>query len=164
MNKKILIVVALLMVVCVGGAFAWGIGIQGGWNMGIPGNVAITFKLDQLPLIFAGNFYVGDHLFAVGLTGDYWFLNDNIVGPLNWFIGAGAGIAIRIYDDGYEHKKEKTHFGISGRVPVGLNMMLPAGPVEIEPYVQLVPQLWLSIVPFYPDFDLDANIGIRFHF
>ena len=43
-------------------------------------------------------------------------------------------------------------------------MMLPAGPVEIEPYVQLVPQLWLSIVPFYPDFDLVANIGIRFHF
>ena len=30
MNKKILIVAALLMVVCVGGAFAWGIGIQGG--------------------------------------------------------------------------------------------------------------------------------------
>ena len=65
-----------------------------------------------------------------------------------------------------ENKQNKhTHFGLSARLPIGLNLMLPVGPVEIEPYVQLVPMLGLQVVPdFHPDFDFDANIGIRFHF
>lgn len=156
MNKKILIVAALLMVVCVGGAFAWGIGIQGGYNLGIPGNVAVTFKLDSLPIVFAGNFYIGSHYFGVGLTGDYWFLNDNLVGPLNWFIGAGLGGTVGFPEKGVD-------FSLAGRVPVGLNMYLVDG--FIEPYVQVVPMLKLDILPdVYPDFDLDANIGIRFWF
>lgn len=171
MNKKILIVAALFMIVCVTGAFSWGIGVQGGWNMGIPGNAALTFKVD--PWAFAGNFYIGDHLFGVGIAADYWLVNNNIVGPLNWFLGVGGGFIVRLYDDDYkwtpkeiENKQNKhTHFGLSARLPIGLNLMLPVGPVEIEPYVQLVPMLGLQVVPdFHPDFDFDANIGIRFHF
>ena len=55
MNKKSLIVIAIMMVTCIGGVFAFGIGVQGGYNLGVPGNVAITFKfLYQLflPVIF----------------------------------------------------------------------------------------------------------------
>lgn len=157
MNKKILFAAAVMMVACVAGVFAFGIGIQGGYNLGVPGNVAVTFKLDSVPLIFAGNFYIGDNLFAVGLTGDYWILNDNIVGPLNWFVGAGLGATIAIPDDG------DLGFWAAARVPVGLNMFL-ANDV-IEPYIQIVPMLALHFMPsFSPDFDLDANIGIRFWF
>ena len=170
MSKKILVVAALLTVVSVSGAFGWGIGIQGGWNKGIPGNIALTLKFD--PWAFAGNFYIAPHRTAFGLTADYWFLNDNIAGPLNWFIGAGLGGTISIWENGYSykhpHKNEyytnNVSFGMSARLPIGLNMMLPVGPVELEPYLQVVPALWLNFVPYFaPDFDIDLNLGLRVH-
>ena len=160
MNKKIFIVAALLMVVCVGGAFAWGIGIQGGSGFPEYGNLAVTFKLDTVPLVFATNFTF-DGGFGIGLTGDYWFLNDNIVGPLNWFIGAGAGISLGGFDDNFI-------LGLEGRLPIGLNMYLVDG--FIEPYLQVVPSVRLNILPriggsFPEDFlGFAANLGIRFWF
>lgn len=155
MNKKILIVAALLMVVCVGGAFAWGIGIQGGGGYPDYGNAAITFKLDTVPFVFATNFTFRDG-FGVGLTGDYWFLNDNIVGPLNWFIGAGAGISLGGFND-------NLILGLEGRLPIGLNMYLVDG--FIEPYVQVVPSVGLNVLPEIGlRWGVTGNIGIRFWF
>lgn len=155
MNKKILIVAALLMVVCVGGAFAWGIGIQGGGGFPDYGNAAITFKLDTVPFVFATNFTFRDG-FGVGLTGDYWFLNDNIVGPLNWFIGAGAGISLGGFND-------NLILGLEGRLPIGLNMYLVDG--FIEPYVQVVPSVGLNVLPEIGlRWGFAGNIGIRFWF
>lgn len=155
MNKKILIVAALLMVVCVGGAFAWGIGIQGGYGYPPFGSGALTFKLDSVPFVFATNFTF-DGGFGIGLTGDYWFLNDNIVGPLNWFIGAGAGISLGGFSDEFM-------LGLEGRLPIGLNMYLVDG--FIEPYVQVVPAAGLNILPKTNfRFGFSGNIGIRFWF
>lgn len=155
MNKKILIVAALLMVVCVGGAFAWGIGIQGGGGYPEYGNAAITFKLDTVPFVFATNFTFRDG-FGIGLTGDYWFLNDNIVGPLNWFIGAGAGISLGGFND-------NLILGLEGRLPIGLNMYLVDG--FIEPYVQVVPSVGLNVLPEIGlRWGFVGNIGIRFWF
>lgn len=155
MNKKIFIVAALLMVVCVGGAFAWGIGIQGGGGFPDYGNAAITFKLDTVPFVFATNFTFRDG-FGVGLTGDYWFLNDNIVGPLNWFIGAGAGISLGGFND-------NLILGLEGRLPIGLNMYLVDG--FIEPYVQVVPSVGLNVLPQIGlRWGFAGNIGIRFWF
>ena len=155
MNKKILIVAAVMMIACVAGVFAFGIGVQGGYNMGIPGNVAITFKLDSLPLIFAGNFYFGDG-FAIGLTGDYWVLNNNLAGPLNYFVGVGFGATIGGFND-------DLLLAASARLPVGLNMFLANN--VIEPYIQVVPMLRLGITPsFNVNLDLDANFGLRFWF
>lgn len=159
MNKKILIVAALLMVVCVGGAFAWGIGIQGGGGYPPYGSLALTFKLDSVPFVFATNFTF-DSGFGIGLTGDYWFLNDNIVGPLNWFLGAGFGVSMGFQDP--------FSFGLEARLPVGLNMYFLDG--FIEPYIQAVPSVRLRILPeigkeFPKDFlGFAGNIGIRFWF
>lgn len=169
MNKKILIVAALLMVVCVGGAFAWAIGIQGGGGVGGNGGAAITFKLDQLPLVFAADFAASSNWFVLGVTGDYWFIENTIVdtgiGPFGWFLGGGVGVALRIWDS--EGKHDHSGFGmrVAGRLPIGLNMMIAAGPVEIEPYIQAVPQIgvWL-IDDFGLYWDVDFNAGLRFHF
>ena len=155
MNKKIVIVAALLMVVCVGGAFAWGIGVQAGGGYPNPGNVAVTFKLDQLPLVFASNFYIGNS-FYVGITGDYWFLNDTLVGPLNWYIGGGLGLGFGGFDDNFA-------LNMAARLPIGLNMFLVDN--FIEPYFQVVPGLGLNFLPsFGAGFVFDANLGIRFWF
>ena len=157
MNKKSLIVIAIMMLTCIGGVFAFGIGVQGGYNLGVPGNVAITFKLDSVPIIFAGNFYIADDLFAVGLTGDYWMLNENISGPFNWFTGAGVGTTISIPNEG------KMGFLLAARVPVGINAYFADN--FVEPYIQLVPMLDLSFLPSIAlRFDLDLNLGVRFWF
>lgn len=163
MNKKILVVAALLMVVCVGGAFAWAIGVQGGGGVGGNGGGAITFKLDQLPLVFAADFAGNSNYFVIGVTGDYWFIGnptivDTGIGPFGWFLGGGAGVALRIWDNDFGMR-------VAGRLPIGLNMMIGAGSIEIEPYIQAVPQVgvWL-IHDFGLYWDVDFNAGIRFHF
>ena len=170
MNKKILVVAVLLMVVCVGGAFAWAIGIQGGGGVGGNGGAAITFKLDSTPLVFAADFAASSNYFVFGITGDYWFIEDTIVdtgiGPFGWFLGGGAGIALRIWDD---HGPEDDHDGfglrITGRLPIGLNMMIGAGKVEIEPYIQAVPQIGVWMIDdFGLYWDVNFNAGLRFHF
>ena len=171
MNKKILIVAALLMVVCVGGAFAWAIGIQGGGGVGGNGGAAITFKLDNVPLVFAADFYARSNYFTFGITGDYWFIEDTIVdtgiGPFGWFLGGGVGVAFRFWDNDSYKKDDHDGFGIrvTGRLPIGLNMMIAAGPVEIEPYIQAVPQIGLWMIDdFGLYWDVDFNVGLRFHF
>ncbi|AEE16459.1 hypothetical protein [Treponema brennaborense] len=154
MNKKILVVAAVLMIACAAGAFAFGIGIQGGGGYPAPGNAGVTFKLDSLPLVFAANASFGDS-FRIGATADYWVLNDTITGPLNWFIGGGVGAGFSVGSD----------FAVllTARVPVGLNMFLVDG--FIEPYVQVVPALGLNFGSgSLFNFVFDANLGVRFWF
>ncbi|MBO5137709.1 MAG: hypothetical protein J6B81_04340 [Spirochaetaceae bacterium] len=159
MNKKNFIVTAVLLLVCATGAFAFSIGVQGGGSFtggsSVGAGAAITFKLDSSPLVFAADLDFGDG-FAVGLSADYWFLNDNIVGPLNYFIGVGAGFTIGGFND-------DLLLNMAVRVPIGLNLFLVDG--IIEPYIQIVPML---SIPIMPNFDLRfvgaANLGIRFWF
>ena len=162
MNKKILVVAALLMVVCVGGAFAWSIGVQGGGGYPAMGGAAITFTLNDSPLVFAADLQFHDGYFGVGLTGDYWFIHDPLVdtavGPLSWFLGAGAGASVGIGND---------YLGLTlvARLPIGLNMMIPVEKIEIEPYIQAVPQIGVAILPEVGlHWGVAANAGIRFHF
>lgn len=158
MKKKIIAVLVLALLVSTVSVFAFGIGIQGGYdanlkNGGGNGNVAVTFKVDKSPLVFATRFSFGN-VSTIGLTGDYWISNANITGPLNYFIGVGFGANITLGDE--------VSFGAAFRVPVGLNMFFAKG--VIEPYVQIVPQLILPIPSFALDFDISCNAGIRFWF
>lgn len=164
MNKKILVVAALLMVVCVGGAFAWGIGIQGGGGYPLGGGAALTIKLDS-PWVFALDGYFGNHRTIFSLTGDYWFLNDTIVGtpvgPLNWFLGGGFGVGA-IFDN---NLPIGLALQLAARLPIGLNMMIAAGPLALEPYLQVVPALGVNLFDknlFH--FGFAANLGLRLHF
>lgn len=154
MKKKLIAVLVLALVVSTVSVFAFGIGIQGGWDKNLPksGNVAITFKVDKSPLVFAASF--NPPAGALGLTGDYWISNANIAGPLNYYFGVGFGASIFLGDD----------VAVVGavRAPIGLNAFFADG--LIEPYVQAVPQLILPIPSFKLDFDISVNAGIRFWF
>lgn len=156
MKKKIIAVLVLALVVSTVSVFAFGIGIQGGAGYNVPGNVAITFKVDRSPLVFAGNFQFDSDYAIVGLTGDYWVSNANIAGPVNYFIGVGFGATVGFADD----------LILSGslRLPVGINMFFAKG--VIEPYVQVVPMFGLQVLPKFKTGGLgvDAAAGIRFWF
>ncbi len=159
MNKKIPVI--LIMVFFVGsGVFAAGIGIQGGTDVAAGGKtgIDITFKLDSVPFVFA----VGIPSFsplAVGVTADYWILNNNLVGPLNWYIG--AGLFAQLYTDDDEHFDAGFFGGV--RVPVGLNLFFADDRFEV--YLQVAPGLGIGIGNgIHPDFVIPINYGLRFWF
>lgn len=143
MKKKLIIMIAALMLLAATGAFAFGIGLQFNGNANDLSNElgpAVTFKVDSIPLIWAVSWYIGDDT-AIGLTGDYWIVNNKITNlgkaPLNWFIGVGF-FANFLFADEFE-------FSGGLRVPVGLNMFLADG--FFEPFIQIAPSFGLTFVP-----------------
>jgi hypothetical protein len=158
MNKKIGVLVALLLMFSVAGAFSFGIGLQGGGGVsgGGLGGGAVTFKLDSIPLIFAVSAYGGSNGFVIGGTADYWLDNPTIAGPFGWFYGVGAGATVGGFGD-------KLIFGANAHVPVGVNVMLLQEKLEL--YLQAAPGLGIGILPdFGLGFYLDAALGFRYYF
>lgn len=140
MKKKILVLASLLLLFSATNAFSFGIGLQANGNAGsvfVPG-VAITAKFDGCPLIFAGNWYFGDGYSSVGLTGDYWAINDTLGStPINWFFGVGFFTNVGFGDE------FAFNFGL--RLPVGLNAFLAKK--VFEPYIQIAPSFGVDLLP-----------------
>lgn len=157
MNKKIAIIMAILLVFSVGSIFAFGIGAQGGANVGrsTTGSAALTFKLDDVPFVFAVTARFGDSM-AVGVTADLWMSNANFAGPLNYFYGIGGYGTIVLGDN--------VAFSGGVRVPLGINMFV----LEkfIEPYLMVAPSFGVNLAKGAELFDwfFPVNFGIRFWF
>ncbi len=118
MKKKLVSFMVLAMLAGSAQLFAWGIGLQGGGGPGAGGGLAVTFKLDQLPLVFAADIGFGGG-FGIGATADYWIMNPTIMdwdwGAWNWFWGAGAGANVFFYS-GY------TGLNVGPRIFAGMNL------------------------------------------
>lgn len=152
--KKIIAAFCLLLAAGTAQVFSYGVGIQGGYGFGRGGAGAVTFKLDELPYVFAVSISGGEEVFISG-TADYWFKTDTLYGPARYFVGAGAGLAIGTGDEFF--------LGAAFRVPVGINAFLVDN--FVEPYIQIVPELGLSVLPYVNmTWDVGANIGVRFWF
>ena len=142
MKKKLVLMMAALMLLAATGAFAFGVGLQLNGNADDMSNhgLAVTFKVDSIPLIWSINWYIDDDS-TVGLTGDYWVVNKKITNlgsvPLNWFLGVGFFANMFFGDD----------FVFTGgvRVPVGLNMFLADG--FFEPFIQIAPSFGIEVLP-----------------
>lgn len=142
MKKRIVCLVSALFIFSTAGLFAFGVGLQFNGNAGKVFNpgVALTLKVDSIPLVFAGNWYAGDNT-SIGVTGDYWVINDRLgnlgkVG-VNWFLGIGFYTSMFFGDE----------FQIDGglRIPVGLNTFLAKG--FFEPFIMIAPSFGLTFVP-----------------
>jgi hypothetical protein len=162
MKKKIVILVAAIMLLSTAGLSAFGLGLQGDWNAGTNGTgVSLTFKTDSIPLVFAANWNIGEKMQTVGLTGDYWLFNKPITkfadGSLNWFVGVGFFARATFFDS-------KADFGAGVRIPVGLNAFIAEN--VIEPYIQFAPSFGVNFVPSLgagtPFWPLSAGIRIWF--
>jgi len=144
--KKIIVLAAALMVFATTGVFAFGLGLQANANAGSslgPG-IAITFKSDKIPLVFAANWYLGNKDQSIGVTGDYWIMNPTITkvgdGTLNWFFGVGFFTGLSFFDNA-----KTMQFTGGLRVPVGLNMYIAKG--VIEPFIQIAPSFNIVLIP-----------------
>ncbi len=81
------------------------------------------------------------------LHADVWLLNRQLVDPVNWYLGVGGKVLL-LSDD--------VNLGV--RIPVGLQWYaLP----RLELFAEIVPGMQLFEKTA---FDLDAGLGIRFHF
>jgi hypothetical protein len=93
---------------------------------------------------------------------DVWLLNRTLEPPLEWFLGVGGKFKVFTEDTGgppWDEKEEPdADFGIGARLPIGLQWYpLP----ELEVFGEIAPGL--QVLPA-TRFDVDAGIGVRYHF
>ena len=167
--------ITILMFVVSAAAFAerpagWGIGILAQHNLawdGFGGNwgVGVSLKAPQWPIFWGINLDFRSNFFGIGLTGDYYLLEQVIVEDVNfgWFIGLGG------YGSFASLSNSWTSLRLGGRVPVGVYIM----PVDfLEVFLSVAPSLGLGLYfgegrdsPFnFPEGGFGVDFGIRFWF
>lgn len=139
MKKRILAVIAALFVVGATSAFATtGIGVQGGYTVGGSGGAALTFKLSNVPAVFAVDAYLGSNAFSIGGTADWWIANPKIEGTWGFFYGVGAAASISFVSNSYGG------FGFGPRAFIGTNVFLVNGFLELYAQVAYQPMFWIT--------------------
>ena len=183
--KKFLMVLALVAILATGTAFAdhpdgWGVGVVGGWGYNLDGAYGLSLKIPSIPIYWAINLGLGSHYFGVGITGDYYVIDDALPVPtLNWFLGVGGFFNFRSWSYKYDYgdwSYTSMNFGV--RVPIGLSWQ----PIDlIEVFLDVAPSLGLGIWGGYTEkysggtekkhdgefrffFGLPVEIGLRLWF
>jgi len=158
MKKKILML-AVLVILGTTSLFAFGIGVQTGASLGqsVVGNIAITFKLDTSPWVFAADGYIANNSFAFGMTADMWIGSGKISKTtIGYFYGWGVAGNIGASNN-------YMNFGIYARVLGGANIMLLKNFIEIYVQAAWQPGIKISshgVAVSLPNFPVAA--GIRF--
>lgn len=139
MKKRFLALVGLLVVAGTAQLFAWGIGVQGGASVGGAGGAAVTFKLDESPLVFAVDASFYSNYIGIGATADYWIQNPEVMdvsfGSWKWYYGVGLAAGVGLGDNYF-------NFSVAPRALVGTNLFIMDNFLEF--YTQLAYQPTLS--------------------
>lgn len=156
MRKKLLVSIAVLMTVYATQAFAWGIGVEGGLPLvgTLPGsNVMLTAKFDNLPLLGVGLGFNGAGLANVGVTADWWLIQEPLAGALGVYLGPGAYVALTTGNGG--------EFDAGARLPIGLQIF----PLRwFELFIEVAPAIGFRSVSPYWGWNIQAAAGLRFWF
>lgn len=161
MKKKIISVLSLLVLAGTTQLFAWGIGIQGGANIGGAGGAAVTFKLDNTPLVFAADAGFASGYTSLGLTADYWIQNPEIMGDSwghwNWFYGLGAAAGVGIGED-------YVNFNVAPRALIGTNVTILDNFLEFYVQGAWQPTLYIGSNSGFALVYFPISGGVRFWF
>ena len=154
--KKIVLIGIVLMVAFAGTASASTFGVGAAYGLqpigGLPGsNVMLSVKAPRVPFLLGLGFSLGTNQFELGMTADWWLLQQNLVTFINVYAGPGlyAGIAQSLE--------------VGGRMPIGLN----AYPLDfLELFVEVAPTLTVRFSDpiVFPNFALQGAFGFRFWF
>jgi len=150
--KKLILVIALAAILATGSALAdhpsgFGIGVVGqyGWGAGGgSGGGGLSLKIPSIPIFWAVNLGLSTEHFAIGLTGDYYMIDQPLSVPtLNWFLGLGGFFNFYTYNNTYYSiKTSYTSINVGARVPIGLSWQ----PISLlELWIDLAPSLGLFI-------------------
>ncbi|HUX51151.1 MAG TPA: hypothetical protein VMW73_10160 [Spirochaetia bacterium] len=155
MKRKVIILTLSVLVVGGSNLFSWGIGASFGIDAlgGLPGqNVLLSIQFPKLPILWGIGAHANGNSYNMGVTADWWLLNQSLGGPVNVYIGPGLYLAL------------PTPFEFGARLPIGLNIF----PVNfLELFIEAAPALVL--VSSYsgiqiPNFRLQGALGLRFWF
>lgn len=150
--KKTIILIAVMLMLLSTSVFATGVGISAGLPIGegLPAtNLMLSAKLDTVPFLLGLGF--GFDPFYLGLTADWWALNENLAGMLNIYIGPGLYMGINSGSD--------TQIDFGARLPIGLNIF----PLDfMELFIEIAPTL--VVLPEFPTIGVQAAAGLRFWF
>ena len=155
--KKRALMLAVLVVIGTTSLFAFGIGAQGGYSIGPNGlgGAALTFKLDNIPWVFAADGIFTQNYVAIGGTADMWLANKPLAKPINYYYGWGLA--------GNFGLGNNFTFGVYARALGGLNVFLIDGFLEL--YLQAAWQPGIQIssggVRFIP-VNFPVAAGFRF--
>ncbi len=140
-----------------------GLGIIIGASGGIGGfggaEVGVSFKIPRVPLFWAGFVSIHNDYVGLGLTGDYYFFDRDLVTEenfnLDWFLGLGGYVGMGFGDP--------FGFNLGIRVPVGLSWHING---QFELFADLVPSLGFEVFPDveFPDFGIGGDLGLRYWF
>jgi hypothetical protein len=188
--KKWFLACALGLTLTVSAAFAghpggWGIGImgQGGWGYGegMLGGAALSLKAPPVPVYWGVKATAGSNYFGLGLTGDYYIIDNNFKGSggitPGWYLGVGGFLGFSAFN---ASAAEWTSLSLGVRVPIGLSLLIPVSSKSFEIFAALSPNLGLGFWFWdskYSDYwkihgrtnfglvsGIGAEVGIRFWF
>ena len=173
--RKILLVTVVIMMTFVGiQAFGVGIGVEGtggvgGYGAYGYGGVMLTVKFDDAPYLAIGaDFWQWGGY--VGMTADWWLINNKIAGPLYWYLGVGPYLGMRWYNTNYwgsmYGNPPSFGFNVGVRVPIGLHVFPEKW---FECFLEFAPSAGVGFWAFdgtavYPDWHLQGSLGVRFWF
>lgn len=135
--KKVLAVLAVLFAVGSTKVFATGLGVQGGYNPSGFGGAAVTFKLDNVPCVFAADLGISSSYFNIGLTADWWIANPKIEGTWGWYYGVGLAGTVKLANNSYGG------VGFGPRALIGTNVFLFDGFLELYAQAAYQPMVWI---------------------
>jgi hypothetical protein len=154
--KKLIAVMVLGLIIGTASVFAFGIGFQFGptYEGGYNTNVAVTFKLDSAPWVFAVDGGIRTNGGRIGISADQWFVNKTFARPFNFFVGWGIYVGLSTGNN---------FLSVGGRLPIGINAFFLDG--MLEPYFQVVPSLGINIGSDTGlALGVAGNLGLRFWF
>lgn len=153
-KTKVLVLVLVMATVAATAGFSWGIGAAAGISPlgGLPGsNVMLSVAPPEIPIVFGVGLAIGENTFQVGITADWWLVNQNLFSFVNLYVGPGLYVGI---SNGVD---------LGARVPVGINIW----PLDfLEIFLEIAPTLGIQFADpiVFPRFALQGSFGLRFWF
>jgi len=137
----------------------FGIGIIGGWGWPGHGYAGLSLKVPKLPIFWGIYPVFAGQSFGLGVTGDFYFIDKNIVNAngfkLCWYLGVGAFLNMYFWNSGAE-------FSLGGRVPIGLSWHIIK---QVELFLDFAPGVGFSFNPggaWGPYWAGAIELGLRF--
>lgn len=116
--------------------------------------LGIRLKLKNLPVLGLA-WSLNDYLY---LHADFWLINNHIREDYYWYLGVGGKLGLFGQAGKANETEEPSGFSLGVRVPVGAQWFIQP---RMELFCEVAPGFSLITTQ---QFDLDAGVGIRYHF
>lgn len=137
------------------------IGVVAGSNIGFSdfgANIGFSYKNPALPIYWAAYLEFSDDYVSLGLTGDKYIVDKNIVHDeninLGWFLGLGAFSSLGSHSDTF-------YLSVGARAPIGLAWFINQ---KAELFLAAAPSLGIDLSPelYFPNFYVSGELGFRY--